>query len=158
MRLLRCLLPYRRFELESPLPPPSAVNRLARSVGAWGNLSEPRMFHGEIGEGWFHVRRVDLRGNGYIQPFVRGTIEPHGGGSRIRGSMTLHPGFVILIAILLGPLLARGVAIIAGGDPAGIMLVLIPLAVWAVFAWVFAGAARDARLLLIQRFKAREVD
>ena len=158
MRLLRYLLPYRRFELESPLPPSNAVNRLARSVGAWSDPPGSRSFRGEIGEGWFLVRRVDPRGNGYIQPFVRGTIEPHGGGSRIRGSMTLHPAFVILMAILLGGPAARAVAAIFDGDPGGVMFLLILLSVWAVFSWVFAGAARDARLLLIQRFKAREVD
>jgi hypothetical protein len=158
VRLLRYLLPYRRFELESPLPPSNAVNRLARSVGPWSDPPGSQAFRGEIGEGRFFIRRDDLRGNGYIQPFVRGTIEPHGSGSRIRGSMTLHPAFVILMAILLGGPVAQAMAAIADGDPVGIVMLMVPLAVWAVFSWVFAGAVRDARLLLIQRFKAREVD
>ena len=109
------ILPFDTFDIRSPLTAPDAAARLASAV-AKDSLRRhggpEREFAGTVGDGRFRVQRIIHYQNSFL-PRIRGRIEPAPGGSRIRGTMMLHP---LVIAFLL---LWCGVVVWITGDDLG---------------------------------------
>jgi hypothetical protein len=95
--MLKWLVPWHRFTVDSPLPPRAALERLAREVGSGGNWfgfgGDGKPFRGNVERDGFQVTRVIGYRNSFL-PVVSGTVEPRGSGSRVRVEMRLH-GFVM---------------------------------------------------------------
>lgn len=98
------LLPYRRFAIDTPLPPSEVTARLRDAI------EPPRMFAvsrpkrplvGRLDGTTFDVMR-NVTGRNSFRARVRGTIEGTGSGARLTGTMQLHE----IVMLLMGGLLA----------------------------------------------------
>jgi len=160
------ILPHDRFALDSPLSPEHAAARLAEVVerrqllriGRWPNTRE---FEGEVGEGSFAIQRI-LRYRNPFRPLIRGTIEARERGSRLQGTMSLHPLAIASVGLLIGMgavgLLVILLGVIPGGPTgAGRLAPLMPMAVLVLLvSAAFAHEARAARTILMDRLAATD--
>jgi len=160
------ILPHDRFAFDSPLSPEHAAARLAEVVerrqllriGRWPNTRE---FEGEVGEGSFAIQRI-LRYRNPFRPLIRGTIEARERGSRLQGTMTLHPLAIACVGLLIamgaaGLLVTLLGAIPEGPTGPGRLAMLMPMAVLVLVASAaFAYEARAARALLMDHLAATD--
>jgi hypothetical protein len=160
------ILPHDRFALDSPLSPEHAAARLAEVVerrqllriGRWPNTRE---FEGEVGEGSFAIQRI-LRYRNPFRPLIRGTIEARERGSRLQGTMSLHPLAIASVGLLIGMGAVGLLAILLGVIPdgptgAGRLAPLMPMAVLVLLvSAAFAHEARAARTILMDRLAATD--
>jgi hypothetical protein len=110
------LLPYRRFEVTSPLSAANAIERLRESVEPkrWMRVSrDHRVFEGTIDGMQFDVRRIIHYRNSFI-PLIRGRIEPAPSGSRLTGTMRIHPVVGAFMVLWLAIVVFIGVPILVG--------------------------------------------
>ena len=86
------ILPYRRFVIESPLPPAQLLDRISRCIerSRWPvSRSVGAPFRGEVDGSNFKLRRITWYGNGFL-PVIVGRGEARGdGGSQLIGVMRL---------------------------------------------------------------------
>jgi hypothetical protein len=90
------LLPYRPFSVETPLAPLAVAARLREAIepNRVFSMSAPRRpLVGTIDGTSFDVMR-NVTGRNSFRPRIRGTIEPHGSGASLTGTMQLA-GIVI---------------------------------------------------------------
>ena len=98
-----------RFEILSPLPIDSAIERLANAVrpmpGIWGrtlefiqNAPETTPFIGTIAGNGFQARPDSRTRNSFL-PIIRGAISPLQSGTVVRVTMHLHFGVFAFLAI-----------------------------------------------------------
>jgi hypothetical protein len=160
------LLPHDRFALDSPLSPENAAARLAGVVerrqlvriGRWPNT---RDFEGEVREGRFAIQRVLAHRNPF-RPLIRGTIEARERGSRLEGTMSLHPLATACLCLLATMGAAGLLASLLGalpGAPTGVgrLMPLVPLVFVVLFVSVsFAHEARAARTILMDHLAATD--
>ena len=94
-------MPYYRFDIDSPFPPGTVIQRLralTREIpdprhSRAGPIGEDRrgeaVFVGELGEGGFRLRR-DIRHRNSFLPQIRGQLDALPSGTRVRVRMRLH--------------------------------------------------------------------
>jgi hypothetical protein len=151
------ILPYQRFALDTTLPVEETCARLARSV-------EPRRsfrlgagtcpFEGSVDGERFAIRRIILYRNSFL-PLVNGSVEPTATGSRLRGTLTLHPLVAVFLALWIGIALMIGPPMLLsteGDAPWSVRLT--PLGIIGALGLVVSGAftyeARRARSELVR--------
>jgi hypothetical protein len=138
------LLPFAGFTIDSPLPPARAAAELASNV-------EPRRlirfrrgaaaFEGEVTESGVDIRRLPGYQNSFL-PEIRGSFERTPHGSRLRGTMRMHPLVIVFMCVWMTFTLIAALAMAAASlsaekaDPAA----LIPLAML-FFGWALPTAA-----------------
>jgi len=163
------LLPSDRFVFDSPLSPDEAAERL-------GGLVEPtrmfrlmrgpltRPFEGEVAPRIFRIRRVVLGRRKAFAPQIHGTMRRVAHGSRIEGTMSLHPltraflstylGFAVFFIFVFSAVALR--------DGSGAALVLMPcvlfLFAWAMTKITFTEETRAARRLLADGLAATSAE
>lgn len=154
------LIPFDRFDVESPLPAEELSSRLAGSVEPkrWLRSGRgERPFEGTVeDEGRFRIQRVIGYRNSFL-PTLAGTVERTPGGSRIRGTMTMSPLVGIFIVIwLLGVLFFASPFLIApreaaaSPDPLWVAPVGMFLFGWLLVSGAFTFESRQAHRLLRQ--------
>jgi len=157
------ILPYRRFDLISPLSPAEALNAVKSAIEPvpWFRFfwTTPRVpFEGDVVGNSFRCQRVVVGRSGFL-PKIRGAVEPHSlGGSRIRGTMALdwsEAMSVVVIIALFGFLAFE--AIMSSSRGFELLIPFVALAVLlAAFATLsFRKEATRARSLLVYRLRAR---
>jgi len=162
------LLPHDRFAFDSPLSPDEASVRLAgfvepRRMIRFGRGPTTRDFEGEVAARSFHVQRVIGYNNSFL-PRIRGTIQPGERGSRVEGTMSLHPVVGIFLCIWMGAAaiygLATSVAAIYGGSGPGDVLIPCGMLLfgWVLTSGAFTFEARVARRLLMDCLAATDAD
>lgn len=106
-------MPYYRFDIDSPFPPGTVIQRLRALTrempdphrsGA-GFIGKDRrgenVFVGELGEGGFRLRRdIGHRRNSFL-PQIRGHLDALPSGTRVRVRMRLHLFAVLFMAVWL---------------------------------------------------------
>lgn len=159
------LLPYDKLSIHSPLPMDQAEARLRESVGPTRYLrfgAGPYPFQGEVDGTEVRIHRSIIYQNSFL-PRIRARLEPHGQGSRLAGTMSLHP-FVLVFSVVwvTGVMIGlwQTVARVSRGGPAA--EVGIPLAMLA-FLYVtmsvgFWWEAAIARRRLAEILSSGEVD
>jgi hypothetical protein len=162
-------LPHDRFAFDSPLSPDEASSRLADLVEprpryrlVYGPLSRP--FEGEVTPRIFRIRRVVLGRRGAFALDIQGAIRRGARGSRIEGTMALHPlsraffhawmGFTVLLFFVS--------LTMAFGDGFGFGVVLIPCAQfllgWALMSHMITEEIHSARRSLADGLAAKSAD
>ncbi|HEX8671269.1 MAG TPA: hypothetical protein VF710_05245 [Longimicrobium sp.] len=138
------LLPFSSFIIDSPLPPARAAAELANNVEPRRLLRFRRgaaAFEGEVTESGVDIRRLPGYQNSFL-PEIRGSFERTPHGSRLRGTMRMHPLVIAFMCAWMAFTLIAGLAMAAASlgagkaDPAA----LIPLAML-FFGWAFPTAA-----------------
>lgn len=148
------LLPYDTLLIDSPLSVARAGQRLQQATG-------PRKWVRWFGvpvhpfEGTVTANEVRIqRGMGYQNSFlpqIRGRIEPRAEGSRLEGTMSLHPAVAVFLMVWFGIALLVGLpaillALRMGDLSVGLWIALaMPLFAWALSAGAFTVEARLAR-------------
>jgi len=98
------LLPYRRVELQSPLPITNVIQALSDAVdpprSSWLDLGS-RPFEGTVTGAEFRIYRVIGYRNSF-RPQISGTAAPDGHGSRVSVTMSLHAAVAVFMGIWLG--------------------------------------------------------
>lgn len=147
------LLPFDSFSIDTPLSASEAAARLA-------NVVEPRRllrlgggekpFEGVVSGDSFAIRRVIGYRNSFL-PEIRGRIEATASGSRVRGTMRLHPLVLVFMALWVGFAAMLTIMALSGlqdpgedGPPIGGALALL-LFGWALVTLPFTIEARIAR-------------
>ncbi|MBB4636860.1 hypothetical protein [Longimicrobium terrae] len=128
------LLPYDKLLIHSPLPVGQAEARLRESVGPERYLqfnAGPLPFLGEVNGTEVRIHRSTAHENSFV-PRIHARLEVHEQGSRLAGTMSLHP-FVLafLVVWVTGTVIAlrQMVARASRGEPAS--GVAIPIAMLA---------------------------
>lgn len=95
------LLPYHRFELDSPLKPAAALTAMQAVTEPekafrfnWPSSGNERRFEGEISGDGFHVRRIIGYRNSFL-PVIDGTVHAQASGSRI--SIRMRPFIFVYV-------------------------------------------------------------
>jgi hypothetical protein len=121
------LVPYRRFAIETDLPPEAVLRALAECIETrclWNPFARTKKpYQGRVEGRSFSLRLTDWYGNFWV-PVVRGSVEPRGTGALVR--VRMRPfliGFVIA-GIWMG-MCAVGVVAFAWSGPS--LSVLAPL-------------------------------
>jgi len=164
MGLLMRLLPYRRVELQSPLPVTSVIQALSEAVEAprssWLDLGS-RPFEGTVTRNEFRIYRVIGYRNSF-RPRISGTVSPDGHGSRISVTMQLHEAVAVFMVIWLGIVfwvcVAFFTAVLEGSASFEPPLLIAPGML--VFGWLlclggFGFEARKAERLITSLVEAR---
>ncbi len=94
------LIPYQEFCLETRLSPEEVLARLKERTGprrwfGWPSASHP--LWGEVGANGFELYRVIRYRNSFL-PLISGKVLPVKGGSRVEGTMELHPFVAVFVA------------------------------------------------------------
>lgn len=156
------LLPYRRFELQSPLSVTQVTQALSDSgePKRWIRLgTADRPFEGTVTASGFQIQRNISYRNSFL-PQVTGTVTPEGSGSRISITMKLHSVVLIFLLVWSGVLasicVAVGVSFIAGSVEGTAALAPFGLFLLAslVITGSFAYEARKATELLTSLLRA----
>jgi hypothetical protein len=131
------LLPYRRFSIETDLPPTEVLTslRAATEPERWAGSSRtqrPQLpFSGRVtGNSFDLTRSIDYRNS--FCPHICGSVEPTTGGARLVGTMKLHDVVAFFMLAFLAITGSLAVAIIPAGLAAGGLESgsLIPLAMF----------------------------
>jgi len=150
------LVPRDTLLIESPLPAVDALARLRAATGPrklfrLGRV--PYALEGEVDADRVEVQRVIHYRNSFL-PRIRAVVEPMPRGSRLRGTLSLHPLVIAFLVVWFGILLAAPVGILATLPPEEprALFMLVPFAflvvVWLVIAGAFSYEANRARKLL----------
>ena len=154
------LLPYRKFEVRSPLAVEAIVQLLRSSV-------EPRRalrvgpgqcpFEGTVTDATFDIRRIIAYRNAFL-PKIQGTIAPDPPGSRISITMRLHLAALIFMALWLGAVLVMGARLLPAGR-ADLRSAVVPFGMF-LFGWIltaggFSFEARKAEQVLTALLEGR---
>jgi hypothetical protein len=110
------LYPYRTFEITSPLSAEAALERLRASAEPrkWLRASrDHKTFEGAIEGSEFELRRIIHYRNSFL-PQIRGHVEPLRDGSRLTGTMRVHPVIVAFMVLWMAIVVFIGVPLIAG--------------------------------------------
>jgi hypothetical protein len=157
------LLPYEVVSIDSPLAPEDVPTALREHVEARRMMRWSRgeaEFEGEIRASTFDIRRLIGYQNGFL-PAIRGTIEPHHPGSRIRVTMSLHPFVLVFLIFWVSSVGTIGVlaliGLVSGSGPGlGVLLPLgMLLFVWALASGAFTVEAGIATRRLIEILGAK---
>ncbi|MBX9625886.1 MAG: hypothetical protein K2X82_18950 [Gemmataceae bacterium] len=155
------LFPYRRFRLESPLPPAEVMARLAAAVEPvrwvrWPFEPPGRPFEGEVGPNEFRVTRV-IRYRNSFRPDIEGRVVWTPDGSVIEGTAALQLWAAAFMSVWLA---CAGLAVVGclwmfvrdglAGDWRPILFAPVGLFVfgWAMTTGGFTVEARRALALL----------
>lgn len=109
-------------ELIFPLPPEECAARLRAAIDHEGAVSATGLFGTKAVAGRVAGRSVRLRKRNPLpawnsfQTFLVGTLEPLAGGTRLRGSLGMHP------AVRAGVAAGAGLAGVAGGATATVVI------------------------------------
>lgn len=156
------LLPKDTLLIESPLPAAEALARLRAATGPWklfrlGRV--PYALEGEVDADRVEVQRVIYYRNSFL-PRVRAVVEPMPRGSRLRGTLSLHPLVVAFLVVWLGALLVAPVAVfltVPREQPRALFM-LVPFAflvvVWLLVVGAFSYEVKRARALLAELLAA----
>jgi hypothetical protein len=97
------LLPFHRFEINSPLDRQAALAAMAAHTEdrkwfrwRWPNSKNDDRFEGQLNADGFHVRRIIGYRNSFL-PVVDGVVHASGRGSRVE--ITMRP-FVFVVALV----------------------------------------------------------
>lgn len=105
-------MPYYRFDIDSPFPPGTVIQRLRALTrempdpdpSRTGPIGKDRrgeaVFVGALGEDGFRLRR-DIRHRNTFRPQIRGQLDALPSGTRIRVRMRLHLFAVLFMAAWL---------------------------------------------------------
>lgn len=125
------LLPYRRFIIETSLPPSEVEARLRDAVEPPAfRLGKPeRPFTGHVHGRTFDVMR-SVQGRNSARPRIRGTVEAAGHGTRLTGTMQTHELVLLVLGVLVFTLGSAFVSLAIGALRSGTLQlpVFIPLA------------------------------
>ena len=148
------LLPYRRFIIETQLPPSEVEARLRDAVEPPAfRLGKPeRPFTGHVHGHTFDVMR-SVQGRNSARPRIRGTVEAAGHGTRLTGTMQTHELVLLVLGILVFILGSAFVSLAIGALRSGTLElpVLIPLGlVVALPVGMFAAFIPEARRSLAE--------
>lgn len=160
---MTALFPYREFQFETRLSPEEVGARLAAAVepARWFfQFREPRRpFEGAVGSGEFRITRVIGYRNAFL-PVVSGRVVATAGGSRVEGTMELHPAVEVFMTLWLGGVLLGCFATgcfaareaLAGRSPKPALAVPFGMFAfgWGVTAFGFGFEVRKALRLLQQ--------
>ena len=146
------VLPYRQFELLSPLSAGDATTTLANAVEAkrwfrWGWGASECPFEGTVTDSTFEIQRIISYRNSFL-PLIRGTIAAEPPGSRISITMRLNAFVLVFMVVWLGGVAAGGVAIAIGvlTGRVEIVFLFIPVGMFLFGGLLTAGAfAFEAR-------------
>lgn len=147
-------LPYQRFSIDSALPAAEACSRLAAAVEParlfrFGSGACP--FEGRVEGQRFAIQRIIRYRNSFL-PRIRGAVEPTATGSRLSGTLALHPLVITFCVVWCGMVVMIGIPLsLDPGDapswgramPVGFLLFL-----WAMSTAAFTFEARKALALL----------
>ena len=149
---LRDAWPWRRFTLETTLPPAEAAAALAGQIGPGSAFRGAR-----TGPLQFRISRVIAYRNSFL-PVVGVTIEPRpSGGARVLVTMRMMAPVIVFMAFwMTGATGAAlfGVTLLTRGSPAGLAALLFPLFGAALAGGGFSYEARRAQQLLRDLFPA----
>lgn len=142
--------------IESPLAAADALARLREATGPRKLFRFGRVdyaLEGEVEADRVEIQRVIYYRNSFL-PRIRAVVEPTPRGSRLRGTLSLHPLVIAFMIVWFGALLAAPIAILltAPRDQPRTLFMLIPpaflLVAWLLIAGVFSYEADRARKLL----------
>lgn len=148
------LIPFDRFVIESPLAPARAAAELASNV-------EPRQwirfrrgasaFEGEVWETDFRISRMIGYNNAFL-PRIHGGFERSPHGTRVSGTMRLHPFVLVFIAVWSGMAILIGFSNMAQGPLTPLALAPVGMIafMWALVCGAFTIEARIARRRLAE--------
>jgi len=101
--MLKYLIPFERFTIQSPLSCADALTALQKDMGPpiWSSLNNVGYdFHGIVEDGTFRIRRVVGSGNAFL-PVVIGRVEPALGGCVAKIHMRADFVSMVFSAVLL---------------------------------------------------------
>ena len=137
------LLPYRRFIIETPLPPSEVEARLRDAVEPPAfRLGKPeRPFTGHVHGRTFDVMR-SVQGRNSARPRIRGTVEAAGRGTRLTGTMQTHELVLLVLGVLVFTLGSAFVSLAIGALRSGTLQLpmLIPLGLVVLLPVAIIGA------------------
>ena len=137
------LLPYRRFIIETALPPSEVEARLRDAVEPPAfRLGKPeRPFTGHVHGRTFDVMR-SVRGRNSARPRIRGTVEAAGHGTRLTGTMQIHQLVLLVLGVLVFTLGSAFLSLAIGALRSGTLElpVLIPLGLVVLLPVAIIGA------------------
>ena len=153
------LIPFDRFVIESPLAPGRAAAELASNVEPkrWIRFRRgPSAFEGEVTETDFRISRMIGYNNAFL-PQIHGGFERSPHGTRVSGTMRLHPLVLVFIAVWSGMAILIGFFNLQDGPltPLSFAPVGMIALVWAVVCGVFTVEARIARRRLAKILETR---
>jgi hypothetical protein len=160
------LLPYRRFAIETALPPAEVQARLRDAVEPRKSLRWPsgdhKAFEGEVRASGFELERIIDYRNSFL-PRVRGTITPSTRGTRLAGTMRLHDVVAAFMIIWLTAVGGACLLFVPHAASAGSLepAALIPLGMLVVGLVLpvaaFIPEARKARRLLAELVEGEDM-
>jgi len=156
------LLPYRRIELQTPLPIATVIRTLSDAVeplrSSWLDFGS-RPFEGTVTGAEFRIYRVISYRNSF-RPEISGTVALDGHGSRISITMRLHAAVAVFVVFWLGSVFIIGVLFTAAtlAGSASVELALIPMGMMLFMGLLCIGAfsyeARKAEQLIMMLLEA----
>ena len=118
------LLPYRRFSIETDLPPSDVLTSIQaatepeRWAGSFWTQRRQLRFSGRVtGNSFDLTRSIDYRNS--FCPHIQGSVEPTPGGARLVGTMKLHDVVAFFMLAFLAITGSIAVAVIPPGLAAG---------------------------------------
>lgn len=152
------LLPYERFIIETPLLPARAAQALADNVEPRRLLRFGRgekAFEGEVADNGFSIQRVIGYRNSFL-PRIQGTFERSPNGTRVSGTMKLHPLALAFMVVWMGAVAIAAFVILSASlvghefEPAALVPVGMFFFGWAMTSGAFTIEARIAQRRLAE--------
>ncbi|HEX2076128.1 MAG TPA: hypothetical protein VHG08_00415 [Longimicrobium sp.] len=148
------LLPFDTLLIDSPLSVDQACQRLQQATGPrkwfrWSGMPA-HPFEGTVTANEVRIQRGIRYQNSFL-PQIHGRIEPRAQGSRLVGTMSLHPAVAVFMMVWFGAALLIGLPAIllalgTGDLSEGVWIALaMPLFAWALCTGAFTVEARLAR-------------
>jgi hypothetical protein len=148
--------------IESPLAAADTLARLRAATGPRKLFRFGRVdyaLEGEVDADRVEIQRVIYYRNSFL-PRIRAVVEPLPRGSRLRGTLSLHPLVIAFLIVWFGALLAAPIAILLTlpREEPRTLFMLIPAAflivAWLLIAGVFSYEADRARKMLREILQA----
>ena len=137
------LLPYRRFIIETPLPPLEVETRLRDAVEPPAfRLGRPeRPFTGHVHGRTFDVMR-SVQGRNSARPRIRGSVEAAGRGTRLTGTMQIHALVLLILGVVVFAVGSAFLSLAVGALRSGTLQLplLIPLGLVVLLPVAMIGA------------------
>ena len=134
-----------RVDLISPFTPEDCADRLQAAMGPFSEVE------GRVETGWVRLRKKIFIRNSF-QTFLHATLAPCGTGTRLRGTLGVHPVVKGFMGVWFGGLGLFGViGVIKGAPPLPGLLMLSGMIVFGVvMIWFCRFMARGEERLLME--------
>lgn len=137
-----------KVDLFSPLTPKECVDRLRA-----GLRNPSKEIDGQVEQEWLRLRK-QIFGHNSFQTFLRARLKPEGNGTRIRGSLGVHPFVIGIMAVWFAGIVVANVFILVlviqnGLPPGGWFVPPMLLLFGIALIWVsrFFSRGQDRHLL-----------